>query len=35
MTKLLIQQVHEVDGHSGTLHVLANLRDKYWVVQGQ
>ena len=34
-TALIVQHYHEREGHSGTLHVLAALREKYWILRGQ
>ena len=34
VTDLLIRHYHEESGHAGALHVLAALREKYWIVNG-
>ncbi|XP_077965512.1 uncharacterized protein LOC144411797 [Styela clava] len=35
VTRLLIKKYHEQEGHSGTLHVLAVIRERYWIIDGQ
>nr|XP_039272262.1 uncharacterized protein LOC120346563 [Styela clava] len=35
VTRLLIKKYHEQEGHSGTLHVLAVIRERYWIIHGQ
>lgn len=35
VTKLLVMDVHESVGHLGQEYVLTNLRQKYWIIQGQ
>ena len=34
VTKLIIKTVHNEVGHQGIEHVLAKLREKYWVIAG-
>ena len=34
ITTLLIRHVHKRLGHAGRCHVIANLREKYWIVKG-
>ena len=34
VTTLLIQHYHEREGHSGTLHVLSALRERFWILRG-
>ena len=35
VTELLIKHYHEQEGHSGTIHTLANIRQFYWILRGQ
>ena len=35
VTKLIIEHYHQSEGHSGTLHVLAAILEKYWIIGGQ
>ena len=35
VTELIINFYHEREGHSGTLHTLACVRERYWVIRGQ
>lgn len=35
VTQLLIAQDHRKNGHVGPEHVLANLREKYWILNGR
>ena len=35
VTKLLIEHYHRQEGHCGTNHVLAALRECYWILRGQ
>ena len=34
VTDLIIRSVHELNGHVGSVHVLANIRRNYWIVKG-
>jgi len=34
VTKLIVQHYHELVGHSGTQHVLAATREKFWILHG-
>ena len=34
VTSLIVLHVHAAEGHSGPLHTLAKIREKYWVVRG-
>ena len=35
VTRLLIEHYHNEEGHSGTNHTLATIRQKFWIVGGQ
>ena len=35
VTRLIVAYYHVRKGHSGTLHELSAIREKYWVIQGQ
>ncbi|XP_077966657.1 uncharacterized protein LOC120343839 [Styela clava] len=35
VTKLIIDMHHRNTGHSGTLHVLAAVRERFWILRGQ
>lgn len=35
VTRLIVEMCHRDAGHSGTLHVLATVREKYWILRGQ
>ena len=35
VTELIINFYHKREGHSGTLHTLACVRERYWVIRGQ
>ena len=34
VTSLIVLHAHAAEGHSGPLHTLAKIREKYWVVRG-
>lgn len=34
VTTILIRSYHDISGHCGPTHVLAELRQKYWIVKG-
>ncbi|XP_077969292.1 uncharacterized protein LOC144423012 [Styela clava] len=34
VTNLVIDMYHEREGHSGTLHVLSAIREKFWIIKG-
>ncbi|XP_077967683.1 uncharacterized protein LOC144421945 [Styela clava] len=35
VTKLIIDMHHRNTGHTGTLHVLSSVRERYWMLRGQ
>jgi hypothetical protein len=35
ITDLIVSQYHERQGHSGTLHVLSAVRERFWILRGQ
>ena len=35
VTRLLVTHIHLENGHVGPKHVLADLRERYWVVNGR
>ena len=35
LTNLIIQQCHEIVGHSGVARMLAEVRSKYWIIKGR
>ncbi|XP_077971393.1 uncharacterized protein LOC120335312 [Styela clava] len=35
VTKLIIEYYHRQNGHSGTLHTLSSVREKFWILCGQ
>jgi hypothetical protein len=35
LTNLIIRHYHAQDGHAGVNHVLASIRQKFWIVKGQ
>ena len=35
VTRLLIEHYHKEEGHNGTNHTLATIRQKFWIVRGQ
>lgn len=34
VTELIIKHYHDKEGHSGTMHVLSAIREKYWILRG-
>ena len=35
VTTILINYYHHLEGHSGTIHTLNSIRNKYWILKGQ
>jgi len=35
VTRLIVEKYHRLEGHLGTLHVLACVRKQFWILQGQ
>ena len=35
ITDLIVRHYHVTSGHSGVLHVLSNIRSRFWIIRGQ